>query len=64
VRPGSSDLCFEWPGSIDEALEHLRANGIELEACPVERTGARGRGLSLYFPEPLLPGPRRLQGRA
>jgi catechol 2,3-dioxygenase-like lactoylglutathione lyase family enzyme len=52
VRPGTSDLCFEWPGPIEEALEHLRANGVELEAGPVERTGARGSGRSLYFRDP------------
>jgi catechol 2,3-dioxygenase-like lactoylglutathione lyase family enzyme len=23
VAPGNSDLCFEWPGSIGEALRHL-----------------------------------------
>jgi catechol 2,3-dioxygenase-like lactoylglutathione lyase family enzyme len=39
-------------GPIDEALEHLRANGVDLEAGPVERTGARGTGQSLYFRDP------------
>jgi catechol 2,3-dioxygenase-like lactoylglutathione lyase family enzyme len=52
VRPGNSDLCFEWPGPIEAALEHLRANGVELEAGPVEREGAQGRGRSLYFRDP------------
>jgi catechol 2,3-dioxygenase-like lactoylglutathione lyase family enzyme len=52
VRPGTGDLCFEWPGPIEEALEHLRVHEVELEAGPLERTGARGRGLSLYFRDP------------
>src|SRR5437773_1330 len=26
VHPGSSDLCFVWDGSVDEAIEHLRAH--------------------------------------
>jgi catechol 2,3-dioxygenase-like lactoylglutathione lyase family enzyme len=52
VRPGTGDLCFEWPGPIEEALEYLRVHEVELEAGPLERTGARGRGLSLYFRDP------------
>ena len=24
VQPGNSDLCFEWPGPIDEVREHLQ----------------------------------------
>ena len=52
VRPGTSDLCFEWPGRIDGALAHLRAHGVEVEAGPVEREGARGPGLSVYFRDP------------
>jgi catechol 2,3-dioxygenase-like lactoylglutathione lyase family enzyme len=52
VRPGTGDLCFEWPGPIEEALDHLRVHEVELEAGPLERTGARGRGLSLYFRDP------------
>jgi catechol 2,3-dioxygenase-like lactoylglutathione lyase family enzyme len=52
VRPGNSDLCLEWPGPIEDAITHLSSHGVELEAGPVERTGARGRGLSLYFRDP------------
>ena len=52
VQPGNSDLCFEWPGPIDEAREHLQRNGVEVEMGPVERTGARGTGTSVYFRDP------------
>jgi len=52
VTPGGSDLCFEWPGSVEEATEHLRGNGIEVEMGPVERFGARGAGTSVYFRDP------------
>jgi catechol 2,3-dioxygenase-like lactoylglutathione lyase family enzyme len=52
VRPGNSDLCFAWDGSLDEAAAHLRAHGVEIELGPVERQGATGVGLSLYFRDP------------
>ena len=52
VQPGNSDLCFEWPGPIDEAREHLERNGVEVEMGPVERAGARGTGTSVYFRDP------------
>ena len=52
VRPGNSDLCFRWPGPIEEAAAHLSSHGIEVEEGPVERQGAMGRGRSVYFRDP------------
>ena len=52
VRPGNSDLCFVWPGSIEDAVAHLEQHGVAVEEGPVERTGGRGRGTSVYFRDP------------
>ena len=52
VAPGNADLCFVWPGTPEEAVEHLRRHEIGLEAGPVERQGARGQGTSVYFRDP------------
>jgi catechol 2,3-dioxygenase-like lactoylglutathione lyase family enzyme len=52
VAPGNSDLCFEWPGPIDDAIEHLRVRGIVVEAGPMARVGAKGWGTSVYFRDP------------
>jgi ribonuclease HI/catechol 2,3-dioxygenase-like lactoylglutathione lyase family enzyme len=52
VRPGNSDLCFIWPGTAEEAAEHLREQDVEVELGPVERPGARGTGRSVYFRDP------------
>jgi catechol 2,3-dioxygenase-like lactoylglutathione lyase family enzyme len=52
VQPGGSDLCFVWPGPIDGAINHLRAQGVDVELGPVPRRGARGDGRSVYFRDP------------
>jgi catechol 2,3-dioxygenase-like lactoylglutathione lyase family enzyme len=52
VRPGNSDLCFVWDGPAEGAVGHLGAHGVEVELGPVERTGARGIGTSVYFRDP------------
>lgn len=52
VRPGGSDLCFVWPGTLEQALEHLRGHEVPVEAGPVARNGGRGPGTSVYFRDP------------
>jgi catechol 2,3-dioxygenase-like lactoylglutathione lyase family enzyme len=52
VAPGNSDVCFVWPGPIEEAAIHLQKLGVDVEEGPVERHGARGAGTSVYFRDP------------
>ncbi len=52
VKPGNSDLCFEWDGPISEAVAHLQRHGIAVERGPMRRFGAKGEGTSVYFRDP------------
>jgi catechol 2,3-dioxygenase-like lactoylglutathione lyase family enzyme len=52
VRPGNSDACFVWPGTIEAAVAHLERHGVEIETGPVARLGAQGDGTSVYFRDP------------
>jgi catechol 2,3-dioxygenase-like lactoylglutathione lyase family enzyme/ketosteroid isomerase-like protein len=53
VEPGNSDLCFVWPGPIEQAVEHLRRHGADVVAGPGERRSfGAGRGRSVYFRDP------------
>ena len=52
VKPGNSDLCFEWKGPIDDGIAHLKTHNIAIEKGPMERFGAKGPGTSVYFRDP------------
>jgi catechol 2,3-dioxygenase-like lactoylglutathione lyase family enzyme len=52
VLPGNSDLCFEWKGPINDAIAHLKAHSVAIEAGPTQRFGAKGAGTSVYFRDP------------
>lgn len=52
VMPGNSDLCFVWDGAIEGAIAHLNEHRVAVELGPVERFGAGGSGVSVYFRDP------------
>jgi len=52
--PGSADLCFLTSVSLSEVAAHLDSSGVSIIEGPVERTGAQGLIMSLYFRDPDL----------
>ncbi|NOY58389.1 MAG: VOC family protein [Calditrichaeota bacterium] len=50
--PGSADLCFVTLTPLPDVLSHLASCGVTVLEGPVERTGARGQILSVYFRDP------------
>ena len=44
VRPGNSDLCFVWPGAIEEAVEHLGRHGVAVERARSAGSARAARG--------------------
>jgi catechol 2,3-dioxygenase-like lactoylglutathione lyase family enzyme len=52
--PGSADLCFLTSVPLARVQAHLAACGVTLTEGPVQRTGAQGPILSVYFRDPDL----------
>jgi catechol 2,3-dioxygenase-like lactoylglutathione lyase family enzyme len=50
--PGSADLCFLTSVPLAEVVSHLNGFGVALIDGPVERSGATGAILSIYFHDP------------
>lgn len=50
--PGSADLCFLTLVPLNEVLTHLIACGVTVFEGPVQRSGATGPILSIYFRDP------------
>ncbi|WP_312237103.1 VOC family protein [Stenotrophomonas sp.] len=50
--PGAADLCLITYATTEEILAHLEAQGVVVEEGPVQRTGATGPILSVYFRDP------------
>lgn len=50
--PGSADLCFLTSVPLADVVSHLAACGVAVIEGPVQRTGATGPILSVYFRDP------------
>ena len=50
--PGSADLCFITSVPLTEVASHLSSCGVTVIEGPVQRTGAKGPILSVYFRDP------------
>ena len=50
--PGSGDLCFITSVPIPEVNSHMETCGIKIIEGPVQRTGAIGPIMSIYFRDP------------
>ena len=51
---GSADICFVTSIPVSEVVAHLNSCGVRLVGGPVERSGARGMMMSVYFRDPDL----------
>jgi catechol 2,3-dioxygenase-like lactoylglutathione lyase family enzyme len=50
--PGALDLCFITETALDDVIARLRENGIVIVDGPVQKTGALGPMMSVYFRDP------------
>jgi catechol 2,3-dioxygenase-like lactoylglutathione lyase family enzyme len=50
--PGSADVCFVTSVPLADLVAHLESCGVNLLAGPVQRDGARGTMMSVYFRDP------------
>ena len=50
--PGSADICFVTSVPVSEVVAYLNSCGVRLVGGPVERNGARGMMMSVYFRDP------------
>ena len=52
ASPGGSHVCMVWKGTVEEVVEHLAKCGVTPRRGPVQASGSRGLGTSVYFYDP------------
>ena len=50
--PGSLDLCFITGTPLEQVIARLKENGVVVADGPVQKTGALGPMMSVYFRDP------------
>lgn len=50
--PGTGDFCLISSGVIEDVVARLAAHNVEIEVGPIERIGAQGKMMSVYFRDP------------
>ena len=50
--PGSLDLCFITETPLEEVVARLKQNNVVIADGPVQKTGALGPMMSVYFRDP------------
>ena len=52
ATPGSQDVCLLTDETMDDITSHLQFHNVDIIEGPVERTGACGPIMSVYFRDP------------
>ncbi len=50
--PGAIDICFVTEMPLEDVIAHLRSCGVAIAEGPVQKTGALGPMMSVYFRDP------------
>jgi catechol 2,3-dioxygenase-like lactoylglutathione lyase family enzyme len=49
---GAGDFCLVTQLPISEVQSRIESLGVKIEVGPIEREGAKGRMMSIYFRDP------------